>query len=171
GVIGSVRHSSLEENPRPELYITARQGPPVSPYLALRTQGDAAGVVAAVRQAIHDVGADPPTDLRTMEEIRTNSVGERRFVLLLVGLFGVLALVLAALGVYGVITLVTAERTIEVGIRLALGATPSQVLGLMIGHAIRLTLAGIVAGVALALMLAPVLRAQLFEVRATDPVT
>ena len=78
---------------------------------------------------------------------------------------------LAALGVYGVITLVTAERTTEVGIRLALGATPSRVLGLVIGHAFRLALGGIVLGGLIALMLGPVLQTQLFEVRATDPLT
>ena len=73
---------------RPEIYITHRQGPPVSPFLALRTSGDPGALGPAIRQAIRDVGADPPTDVRTMEQIRSASVGERRFVLLLVGLFG-----------------------------------------------------------------------------------
>lgn len=171
GVAGSIRHGSLEEMPKPELYTTYRQGPPVSPFLAIRTRGDAGALTAAVRQVIRDAGADPPTELRTMEDIRSRSVGERRFVLLLAGLFGALALVLAALGVYGVITLVTAERTMEVGIRLALGATPSQVLGLVIGHAVRLAVGGILLGGATALLLAPVLQSQLFGVQATDPLT
>ena len=171
GVVGSIKHGSLEETPRPEIYITHRQGPPVAPYIVIRTEGAAAGVIAPIRQVIRDIGADPPTDVRTMEDIRTSSMGERRFVLLLVGLFGALALVLAALGVYSVITLVTAERTAEVGIRLALGATPPQVMRLVVGHAIRLAAGGIAAGAALALALGPVLRAQLFEVTSTDPLT
>ena len=78
---------------------------------------------------------------------------------------------LAALGVFGVITLIAAERTTEVGIRLALGATPSQVLNLVIGHALKLTVIGIVLGAGAALALGPVLETQLFGVRAVDPLT
>ena len=106
-----------------------------------------------------------------MSAIRSGSVASRRFVLLLVGLFGVLALGLAALGVFGVITLIAAERTTEVGIRLALGATPSQVLGLVVGHALKLAGAGITIGAVVALLLRPVIEAQLFGVGAADPLT
>jgi hypothetical protein len=171
GVVGNVRHASLEEVPRPELYINYRQGPPVGPYLVLRTSGDAAGLAAPVRQAIRDLGADPPTNLRPMTSIRSDSVAARRFVLLLVGTFGVLALGLAALGVFGVITLIAAERTTEVGIRMALGARPSQVLGLVLRQAVTLTLSGVALGAIASLMLAPVIKAQLFGVGATDPLT
>ncbi len=171
GVVGNVKHGSLEEVPKPELYITYRQGPPVGPYIVLRTSGDAAALSGAVRQAVRDLGIDPPTDLRPMDTIRSNSVAARRFVLLLVGTFGVLALGLAALGVFGVITLIAAERTTEVGIRMALGATPSQVLGLVLGHAVKLTIGGVVLGTAAALLLRPVITAQLYGVGATDPLT
>jgi len=106
-----------------------------------------------------------------MEAVRSNSVATRRFVLLLVGIFGVLALGLAALGVFGVITLIAAERTVEVGIRMALGATRSSVLALVLGQAVRLTLAGIPLGAVAAVLLAPVMKAQLFEIGATDPLT
>jgi ABC-type antimicrobial peptide transport system permease subunit len=106
-----------------------------------------------------------------MAQIRSSSVGERRFVLALVGLFGALTLVLAALGVYGVIALVAAERTAEVGIRLALGASPMQVLALVIGHAVRLTAIGIAIGAAAALALTPLLGWQLFGIGPADPVT
>jgi ABC-type antimicrobial peptide transport system permease subunit len=106
-----------------------------------------------------------------MEAVKSSAVASRQFVLLLVGTFGVLALGLAALGVFGVITLIAAERTAEVGIRLALGATPSQVLNLVIGHALKLTIVGIILGAAAALALGPVLETQLFGVRAVDPVT
>ena len=138
GVVGNIRHASLEEVPKPELYITYRQGPPVVPFLVIRTTGDAADLAAPVRQAMRELGANPPTDIRTMAALRSGSVASRRFVLMLVALFGVLALGLAALGVFGVITLIAAERTTEVGIRLALGATPSRVLGLVVGHALKL---------------------------------
>jgi putative ABC transport system permease protein len=171
GVVGNIKHGSLEEVPKAELYITYRQGTPVVPFVVLRTSGNAADLSAAVRQAVRESGADPPTDMRTMETIRSGSVASRRFVLLLVGLFGVLALGLAALGVFGVITLIAAERTTEVGIRLALGATPSQVLSLVVGHALKLTAAGIAIGSVIALLLRPVLKAQLFGVGSADPAT
>lgn len=171
GVVGNIKHGSLEEAPKPEIYITYRQGPPVFPFVVLRTTGNASELSGAVRQAVRELGADPPTDMRTMDAIRSGSVAARRFVLLLVGLFGVLALGLAALGVFGVITLIAAERTTEVGIRLALGATPSQVLGLVVRHALKLAGAGIAIGSVIALMLRPVLKAQLFGVGPADPMT
>jgi putative ABC transport system permease protein len=171
GVVGSIRHRNLEETPKPELYISHRQNPPVSPFLAIKTAGDPASLAPAIRQAIREAGADPPTDVRTMEQIRSSSVGERRFVLALVGLFGALTLVLAALGVYGVITLVAAERTTEVGIRLALGASPTQVLSLVIGQAVRLAAIGIAIGAAAALALTPLLAWQLFGIGPADPIT
>lgn len=172
GVVGDVRHGSLEEAPKPELYVTYRQGTaPTNPFVVVRTRGDAAALAGAARQAVVGLGADAPTDIRTMEAVRSNSVASRRFLLLLVGLFGLLALGLAALGVFGVITLIAEERTTEVGIRLALGATPSQMLHMVIGHALKLALAGIAIGAAIALALSPLLEAQLFGVRPVDPLT
>jgi ABC-type antimicrobial peptide transport system permease subunit len=171
GVVGDIRHGSLEEVPRPELYITYRQGPPVGPFLVIRTAGEPAALATAVRQAIRDLGADPPMDVRTMEAIRSASVGTRRFVLSLVGAFGVLALGLASLGVFGVITLVAAERTTEVGIRLALGATPTQVLRMLLAHAVKLAAAGILIGMIVAMAISPLIEAQLFGVQRLDPLT
>ena len=171
GVVGDIRHGSLEEIPRPELYITYRQNPPVGPFLVVRTASDPAALSSEVRQAVRDLGADPPRDLRTMETIRGASVASRKFVLLLVVAFGVLALGLASLGVFGVITLIAAERITEVGIRLALGSTPSQVLRLLLGHAVKLAVAGILIGGAIAIALAPVIEGQLFGVAPLDPLT
>ncbi|MEX2661401.1 MAG: ABC transporter permease [Vicinamibacterales bacterium] len=171
GIVGNIKHGSLEEIPRPEIYLTYRQGPPTGPFIVVRTSGDASAMTASVRQAVRELGADPPSDMRTMEAIRTGAVASRRFVLLLVGVFGVMALGLAALGVFGVITLIAAERTTEVGIRLALGATPSQVLHLVLGQALKLALAGIGIGAVAALIVSPMLEAQLFGVRAADPLT
>ena len=171
GVVGSIRHGSLEEVPRPEFYISYRQGPPVGPFVVLRTSGDPLQLSAAVRQVVRDMGADPPRDVRTMDAIRSGSVAQRRFMMVLVGVFGVIALGLAAMGVFGVVTLIAAERTAEVGIRLALGATPSQVLSLVLAQAVRLAAVGIVLGGLVSLALTPILKAQLFGVSATDPVT
>jgi hypothetical protein len=118
GVIGDILHGSLEETPRPELYITARQNPPVAPFVVVRTSGDPIAIADAVRTAVRSI--DPLTpiyDMRAMTEIRRESVSERRFLLTLVGVFGALALVLAAVGVYGVMAVVVSERTVEVGAR------------------------------------------------------
>jgi ABC-type antimicrobial peptide transport system permease subunit len=172
GVVGSVRHGSLEETPRPELYLWYRQGlTPVSPYLVVRTSGDAEALGPAVRETLRQLGANPPTDVRTMSQIRSASVGPRRFVLLLVTLFGAVALALAAVGVYGVVALAVGERTTEVGLRLALGARPSQILGLVFGQAMGLAGIGIAAGLALAAAGTPLVASQLFGVTAADPLT
>jgi putative ABC transport system permease protein len=171
GVVGSIKHGSLEEMPRPELYMSYRQTPPVAPFLVIRTLGDPVAIAGAARDAVRTLGALPPTAVSTMEQIRSNSLEERRFVLLLVSVFGVLALVLAAVGVYGVIALLTAERTAEVAIRLALGATPTDVLGLIVAQTLKLTLAGVAIGAALAAVLSPALASQLFGVAGRDPAT
>ena len=171
GVIGSIKHGSLEETPRPELYLTYRNGPPVGPFVVVRTQGDPALVAASVRAAVKASGAEPPYSMQTMDQLRSESVGQRRFVLVLLGVFGVLALTLAAVGVYGVITLVVAERRAEVGIRLALGATPSQVGGLMVREAVTLAAMGVALGCAAGLAMAPWLRSAMFGVTAMDPLT
>ncbi len=172
GIVGSIRHGSLEESPRPELYLWYRQGgPPVGPYLVIRTSGDAEALAPAVRETLRQLGANPPTDVRTMSEIRNASVGPRRFVLLLVMLFGGVALALAAVGVYGVVALAVGERTTEVGLRLALGARPSQILGLIFGQAMGLAALGIGVGLALAAAATPLVASQLFGVTVADPIT
>jgi hypothetical protein len=171
GVVGSVKHGSLEEAPRPELYLWYRQGVVNSPFVALHTTGDAAALAAPVRAAIRELGGDPPTAVHTMEDLRDASVSQRRFVLMLTAIFGVLAVGLAAIGVYGVIALVAVERTREVGIRLALGATPLEVFGLLLAQAARLAGAGVAAGAVVALLMTPALGSQLFGVGSADPAT
>jgi len=171
GVVGDIRHSSLEDAPRPEIYIAHFQGPPVSPFIVVRTNGDAAALAGAVRATAIELGADPPYNVRTMEELRGESLGTRRFVLLLAGLFGTLALVLAAVGVYGVIALIVSERTSEVGVRFALGATPADVLRMLLSQAIRLGATGIAIGAAAGFALARVAASLLFGIGPLDPVT
>ena len=171
GIIGDVRHSSLEEAPAPELYIPARQGAPVAPFVVVRTTGDPMAIADSVRRAITTI--DPMTaiyDMRPMAEIRRESVSERRFLLTLVGVFGAFALILAAVGVYGVMAVVVSERTAEVGVRLALGAKPSQILALVLGQAGTLAAAGIGIGLALAVAGAPLMAHSLFGIAPRDVV-
>ncbi len=171
GVVGNVRHTTLEETPEPEIYISHLQGPPTSPFMAVRTNGDPAAVTSAVVSAITSMGVNPPSNVRTMDELRSESVGERRFVLWLTGAFGVVALLLAGVGVYGVVALMVSERTAEVGIRLALGASPGQVWSMLVSHAAMLGAGGVAIGLIAGAMLAPLAENLLFGVSPTDPFT
>jgi predicted permease len=172
GIIGDVKHSALDEVPQPEMYASTYQGSMVSPYMVMRTSGDAAGMIELVRAKAREIERDLPLySMQPMESVKSASVAQRRFVLVLVALFGVLALVLAAVGVYGVMSLLVSERTQEVGVRLALGAHPSNVLRMLVAHATRLAAAGVAIGVALAFVLMPLLGNQLYAVQPRDPLT
>jgi putative ABC transport system permease protein len=172
GVIGDIRHAGLEGEPQPELYITYLQSAPVAPFIVLRTTGDPALLADTVRAEVRRIDKNIPLyDIRTMSTLRADALSTRRFILLIVGAFGVLALCLAAIGVYGVMSLIVSERRREVGVRLALGAEPSQLLTMIVGHAIKLAAIGVTIGVAAALVLAPLLDNQLYGVTSIDPIT
>jgi putative ABC transport system permease protein len=169
GVIGDVKHASLEEVPKPELYIPARQGPPVAPFVVLRTSGIPGSVTDDVRAVIRTIDSTTPVyDFHSMNDLRRDSMAARRFVLTLVAVFGALGLTLAAIGVYGVTALSVSERSAEMGVRLALGAAPSQVFGLVVGQTLRLGAVGIVVGLAAAFIAAPVISSELYGVEPTD---
>jgi predicted permease len=172
GVVGDMLHASLDVDPLPELYLDYASNPPNSPFIALRTSGEPTSVAAAVRRATRELDASAALyDIQAMESIRAASVAERRFLLILITAFGALALLLASVGVYGVMTLVVSERTQEVGVRLALGAEPSRVLGMIVRQAVTLAVVGVSIGLASAAILAPLMTSQLFGVAAMDPTT
>ena len=171
GVVGDIRHSSLEDQPRPEIYISYLKGPPTSPYLVIKTAGDPLALATAIRQVAKDVGADPPFNVHTMDSLRSESVALRRFTVLLAGSFGVLSLLLAGVGIYGVMALVVAERRDEVGVRAALGATPGQIVSMLLSQAARLGVMGVTIGLAGGLVLAQLARGVLFGVGPTDWMT
>lgn len=172
GVVGDIRHSSLDADPLPEIYFDYASNPPNSPFIVLRTSGAPEAVAEAVRREARQLDAAASLyDIRTMEAIRGASVAERRFLLVLVAGFGGLALLLASVGVYGVMTLVVSERTPEMGVRLALGAEPLNVLAMVVRQAAVLAGAGVGIGLAAAFVLAPVLASQLFGVTSRDPAT
>jgi putative ABC transport system permease protein len=172
GVIGDVRHSGLEAEPAPEMYTWYLQNPPSNPFIVVRAAGDAASLATAVRAAVQAVDKNIAAyDIRPMAQVRSESVAQRRFVLLLVAAFGVLALVMAAAGVYGVMALIVSERTPEIGIRLALGAQPMQVLRAVAFQGLTLAVAGVIVGLLLAAALAPLVSTQLYGVRTLDPPT
>ena len=172
GVIGDIRHGGLEEEPQPEMYITALQGPPVSPFIVVRASGDPAALTETIRAEARRIDKNLPLyDMRTMNTLRSEAVATRRFILIIVAAFGALALGLAAIGVYGVMSLIVSERTREVGVRLALGAQPSELLRMIVGQAAKLAAIGIAIGVAVALPLAPLLDSQLYGIESFDPMT
>jgi len=154
------------------MYVSTAQGSMVNPFIAMRTAGDAAGMIDLVRAEARAIDRDLPIySIQPMEVVKSESVAQRRFILLLVGLFGVLALTLAAIGVYGVMSLLVSERTQEVGVRLALGAHPSDVLRMLVAQATRLTGLGVAIGVVLSLVLMPLIGNQLYAVQPRDPLT
>jgi putative ABC transport system permease protein len=172
GVIGDIRQSGLEAASRPELYLPALQQPLLTNWLAVRTAGDPARATAAVRQAIR--AADPDmaiANVSTMEQILDRETFQRRVQMILLATFAGLALLLASLGIYGVLAYLVSGRTQEIGLRMALGAAPGDVLRAVVGQGLGLSAAGIVAGILAALGVTRVLSKVLFGVSPTDPLT
>jgi predicted lysophospholipase L1 biosynthesis ABC-type transport system permease subunit len=158
------------------MYRTAAQILPAlaTPYLVfvLRTRGDPGAMAAAARAAVRQVDpAQPITSVRTLEQAVARAFARPRFSLMLAALFGALALALSAVGIYGVTSYSVAQRTRELGLRVALGARPLGVLGLVMGEAARLAGLGILLGAAGALALNRAIVSLLFGVAPTDPLT
>jgi predicted permease len=172
GVVGDVRHAGLEAPPAPEAYIYYLQNPPVNPFLVVRTSAEASALIAPVRDELRSIDKEIAAyDLRPMTDVRSESIAQRRFVLLLVATFGALALVMAAVGVFGVMELIVSERRPEIGIRLALGAQAPAVLRSIVREAVWLACIGVAIGLGVSLLLRPLLQAQVFGIRALDPPT
>jgi predicted permease len=171
GVVGDVRQDSLEDAPEPILYVNLRQRPQKTPILTtvLRVDGDPAAVMGAARAAVRELDPALPPRFRTLEQVLSESLAARRFSLTLLGLFGALALLLATSGIASVTAFAVARRRAELGIRLALGARAGDLLRLVVGRHLRIIVAGGVAGLAAALVLARLLRSQLFGVAPSDP--
>jgi putative ABC transport system permease protein len=173
GVVGDVRHLGLDWGLRPEIYIPFIQfGGPWPATLVLRANGAPRNLIAAVRNEVKAIDKDQPiSNIKTLDELLEKSVAQRRFNLLSLGIFAGVALALAAVGIYGVMSFLVAQRTHEIGIRMALGAQQRDVLMLVVGRGLRLVLIGLGVGGAGALALTRLLRNLLFEVSATDPLT
>jgi ABC-type antimicrobial peptide transport system permease subunit len=154
------------------LYLPAAQAPTLANWLAVRTQSDPGKLAAAVREAIRSVDPDSPiAEVSSMEDILDREVFQRRVHAVLLGVFAGLALLLASIGVYGVLAYLVGQRTQEIGIRMALGAAPAEVLRSVLGQGVALGAAGIVIGMLAALGVMRVLSKLLFGITPTDPAT
>jgi putative ABC transport system permease protein len=172
GVVGDVRHNSLHDPGGMEMYFPARQFPVPWMTFVIRTSGNPKERASAVRAALLMVDRDQPiSQIRAMSDVLDASISPERSRMTLMSVFGGLALLMAAVGCYGVIAVSVGQRTHEVGIRVALGARPMDVLRLIVGHGCRLALIGVAIGLAAAFGLTRLIASMLYGVGATDPVT
>ena len=175
GIAADVKHLSVREDPGPEMYVLYNQKPwpsLLTMQFALRTKAAPASVTASARNAIFSLDPDLPiAKVATLETLLDASMTQSRFTMLLLGAFGILALVLASVGIYGVISYAVAQRTREFGIRMALGAQPASVFGMILGQGIRIAGLGIILGLMGAAAISRLMASLLFGVQPTDPLT
>ncbi|MBI3404530.1 MAG: ABC transporter permease, partial [Acidobacteria bacterium] len=171
GVVGDVKQYGLDREVVDEAYIPLAQGP-FANSIFIRTAGDPMQLARFLRQTVYEVDSTVPIDrVRTLEAVKTESVAMPRLTAALMGMFAGLALLITATGIAGVMALSVSQRTHEIGIRMALGATPGNVLRMILGQGLLVTGVGAIAGLAGAAALTGLMRTLLFGVEPTDPVT
>ena len=172
GVLGDVRNVDLAADVKPEIYLPFPQFPWPAMNLIVRTAGDPHSFAGAVRARVLALDRDQPvTAVRSMEEVLETAAGQPRFTASLLGALSAMAFLLAIVGIYGVIAHSVAERTQEMGIRVALGAGRGDILRLVLRQGLALAMAGIAIGLAGSLALTRLLAGLLYRVSATDPLT
>jgi putative ABC transport system permease protein len=177
GVVEDLRNDDIAKVPKPQVYGAYYQSPGVLPgappiSIAVRTAGDPAALAQAIRRSILAVDSSQPVyAIQTMATVVSNNLSQKRFALLLMGLFAGIALLLAVIGLAGVISYMVAQRTREIGIRMALGAQPKQVLWMVESEALRMAAVGGVLGIVGALLLGQSLSTMLYGVSPRDPLT
>jgi putative ABC transport system permease protein len=173
GVVHSVRHdTSMTEGSKGQVYVPHTLIPIRDMKFAVRTSGDPNSVVNAVRAQISQLDPEQPIQhVSTMDKLLDESLAQPRFNTVLLGIFGGLALLLAAIGIYGVLSYSVSQRTHEIGVRMALGAQQTDVVAMVMKHAMRLAAIGIAIGISAAMLATRALSAMLFRVSRTDPTT
>jgi predicted permease len=174
GIVGDVRAQGLDAPPSPVIYVNYRQRglhASASPTILIRSAAPLGEIVPAARAIFHDLEPDLPAKFSTFADEMGGWFADRRFLLLLVGFFATAALGLAAVGIYGIVAFSVARRTQEIGIRVALGAQPGDVLRLVVSEGARLAMLGVAIGIAASLAISRLLSSLLFGVSATDPLT
>ncbi len=170
GVVGDIHQTSLETDPLAEIYFPLLQGGRGAGELVVRTSGNPYDALPAVKAAVGQVLPEVPLrNVRTMDEVLARRVAQRRFNMLLIGLFGLLGLVISAVGIYGTLAYAVSQRTREIGVRMALGASRSTVVGMVLRNAGALVAIGLTLGGAGAWALSATAKTFLFGLEATDP--
>jgi len=172
GVVGGIKQDALDSDSRMAMYLAHTQYGSRAMNVVVRSGSDPAGVAAAARQQIRELDPDLPVyNVRTMSDRVDESLARRRFSMLLLSIFAALASGLAAIGIYGVVAYFVSQGTRELGIRMALGATPGGIRALVVRQALAIVGTGVAIGVAGALTVARLMRSLLFGVSVTDPMT
>ena len=172
GIVGDVRQDGLDRDATMQMYEPVAQRPWDSVSVVARTSVPPSSVAHALRQSVQAIDREQPVSTTaTLDEIVSRSTGQRRFSLLLVGVFATAALFLTAIGLYGVVSYFVSLRTHEIGVRLALGATRGEILGLVVRQGMRLALVGVAVGLGAAFAVTRLLSGLLFGISATDPAT
>ena len=172
GIVGDVRHRGLDADPAPSVFVPHAQAPTGAVHLVGRTNGDPALALRTVRAELAAMnGAMPLSEMTTMNALLGQSLRERRFQLGLLSAFSAIALVLSAIGIYGIMNRATNERTHEIGVRMAVGARSSDVRWMVLRNGGSLAIAGVLAGMVMAILLTRYMTGMLFGVTALDPIT
>ena len=170
GIAENIRHDGLNVVSQPTVFVCNLQAPSLFTNLVVRTEGDPMAAVSAVKEAIRQVDPEQGVaEIVSMEQLLFNSIAQPRLQTILLGAFGVLGLVLACVGVYAVISYSVAQRVREVGIRLALGASPNLIRALVLREGMTMAGAGVAMGIVAALVLSRYLSTLLYTVKPTDP--
>jgi putative ABC transport system permease protein len=171
GIVGDTHDYGLDAPSRPTVYVNLFQRPRADATLTMLTDADTQVVTTAARGILRELDPEIPGRFRTLSQVYAASLGSRRFNVILIGCFGIAALVLATTGMFGVMAYAVSRRTREIGVRVALGAATGDVLRTVLGEAMRTILIGIAFGIAAALALTRAVASLLFGVTATDPLT
>ena len=170
GIVGDVRHASLASEPKPEMYLSFKQSPSPLMYLVVHTAYDPEAMVASVRDKVWEVDkTQPVAEIKSMQQLVSASLSQSRFDTFLLSMLAGLALVLASVGIYSVISYFVNERTREIGIHMALGAQQNQVMRMVLRQGMKLTILGLIIGVALSLVFSRILAGLLFGVKLAYP--
>jgi putative ABC transport system permease protein len=171
GIVGDTHEYGLDAPPRPTVYVNLFQRPRASISVTMLTDGGLRSVVPAARRILERLAPEVPVRFRTLAEVSSASLGSRRFNAILVGFFGMTALLLATAGVFGVMAYSVSVRTREIGVRVALGAAAGDVRGMILAQGLRTILTGVALGLAGAMALTRTVESLLFGVTPTDPIT
>jgi predicted permease len=172
GVVGDVRHEGLAEAPQPEVYVAHAKSPGRGMTVVLRTAADPTQVVAAAQQELRALDAEQPLfNVRTMDRVVREAVAPQKVATGMMGVFALIALALAAIGIYAVMSYSVTQRTHEIGVRMALGAEPRDILRLVVRQGMILTFTGLSLGLGASLLLTRGMSKVLYGVSATDPLT